>query len=157
PFTLFGHSAYAVLAASGLLLAVAGLVRGLAYYYEDYLLSSAAQEIVYSIRSRLYRHLNQLPLAFHQHRRRGDLLVRLSADIVLLLDVLIDATVELGTGAVLLVLMLVVMFAVDPVLTAVSLCVMPLIALVGVLYGPRIRVTAKQQRKREGQVSAAMH
>jgi ATP-binding cassette subfamily B protein len=157
PFTVFGHSPYDMLAAAGLVLAVAALVRGIAYYYEDYLLSSAAQEIVYSIRRRLYRHLHRLPLAFHQRRSTGDLLVRLSADIVLLRDVLIDAIVNLGSGLVLIVLMLTVMLYVDPVLTGISMVVMPLIALLSAVYARRIRVNTKRQRKREGQVAAAMH
>jgi ATP-binding cassette, subfamily B, bacterial len=157
PFTIFGHSRYDFLAAAGLWLAVAGLVRGIAYYYEDFLLSSAAQEIVYAIRARLYRHLHRLPLAFHQRRSRGDLLVRLSSDIVLLRDVLIDSTVNLGTNALVLALMLGVMLAVDPVLTGISLGVMPPIFLLTLLYGRRIRASSKQQRKREGQVAAAMH
>jgi ATP-binding cassette subfamily B protein len=157
PFTLFGRSSYDLLAAAGLALAIAALVRGVAYYYEDYLLSSAAQEIVYSIRRRLYRHLHGLPLSFHQRRSTGDLLVRLSSDIVLLRDVLIDSIVNLGSGLILIVLMLAVMLFVDPVLTGISLLVMPLIAGLSVFYGRRIRVTSKQQRKREGQVAAAMH
>jgi ATP-binding cassette, subfamily B, bacterial len=157
PFTLLGHSSTDLLAAAGIALTLAGLVRGISYYYEDYLLSSAAQEIVYRIRARLYRHLHRLPLAFHQRRSTGDLLVRLSSDIILLRDVLIDSIVNLGTGAIMLVLMLAVMLAVDPVLTAVSLGVMPLILLLTAFYGRRIRVNSKQQRKREGQVAAAMH
>jgi ATP-binding cassette, subfamily B, bacterial len=157
PFTLLGHSSTDLLATSGIALALAGVVRGISYYYEDYLLSTAAQEIVYRIRARLYRHLHRLSLSFHQRRSTGDLLVRLSSDIVLLRDVLIDSVVNLGTGAIMLVLMLAVMLAVDPVLTAVSLGVMPLILLLTTFYGRRIRVNSKQQRKREGQVAAAMH
>jgi len=157
PFTVFGHSPYDLLAAAGLALAIAALVRGVAYYYEDYLLSSAAQEIVYSIRRRLYRHLHRLPLSFHQRRSTGDLLVRLSSDVVLLRDVLIDSVVNLGSGLVLIVLMLAVMLFVDPVLTGIALLVMPLIAILSAFYGRRIRVSSKRQRKREGQIAAAMH
>ena len=157
PFTVFGHSPTDLLAASGAVLALAGLIRGVSYYYEDYLLSTAAQDIVYGIRARLYRHLHRLPVAFHQRRPTGDLLVRLSADIILLRDVLIDAVVNVGTGAILLLLMLAVMFAVDPVLTVVSLVVMPLILALTVYYGRRIRVNSKHQRRQEGQVAAAMH
>ena len=157
PFTIFGRSSYDLLAAAGLALAVAALVRGIAYYYEDYLLSSAAQEIVYSIRRRLYRHLHRLPLSFHQRRSTGDLLVRLSSDILLLRDVLIDSIVNLGSGLVLIVLMLAVMLFVDPVLTGIALLVMPLIAVVSAFYGRRIRVSSRRQRKREGQIAAAMH
>jgi len=157
PFLIFGHSRYEVLAASGLFLAVAALIRGVSYYYEDYLLSSAAQEIVYGVRTRLYRQLHRLPLSFHQSRPTGDLLVRLSSDIILLRDVLIDATVNVGTGIVLLFLMLGIMLVVDPVLTAVAVSVMPLIAVLAWLYGRRIRANASKQRKQEGRVAAVMH
>src|SRR6266446_2001122 len=90
------------------------VVRRFAYYWQDFLLSRAAQEIVYGIRSRLYRHLHSLPMSFHQRSSTGDLLVRLSSDIVLLRDVLIDSIVNLSTGIVLVVLMFGVMMAVDP-------------------------------------------
>ena len=157
PFTIFGTSPYHLLAAAGLILALAGLIRGIAYYYEDYLLSSAAQEIVYGIRARLYRHLHRLPLSFHRSRPTGDTLVRLSSDMVLLRDTLVDSTVNLGTGVILLGLMLSIMLIVDPVLTGVAVLVMPLVVVLGALYGRRIRATSKRQRKREGQVAAVMH
>jgi ATP-binding cassette subfamily B protein len=157
PFLIFGDSSYDLLAAAGVVLASAGLLRGVSYYYEDYLLSTTAQETVYDIRTRLYRHLHRLPLAFHQRRSIGDLLVRLSADIVLLRDVLIDSVVNLASGLILVVLMLAVMLLVDPVLTGISVAVMPVIVLLSATYGKRIRETANKQRSREGHLAAAMH
>jgi ATP-binding cassette subfamily B protein len=156
-FTVFGSSPYDILAAAAALLVAAGIVRGAAYYYEDFLLSSAAQEIVYRIRARLYRHLHSLPVAFHQQRRAGDTLVRLSADIIVLRDMLVDSIVNIGTGILMVVLMLAVMFAVDPVLTLLSLASMPLVVLVSALYGRTIRATSRKQRKQEGQVASLMH
>src|SRR5436853_6122509 len=67
-FTPFGRSPYAILAAAGLVVALIGVVRAIAYYYEDSMLSRAAQQIVYGIRTRLYAHLHRLPLAYHQQR-----------------------------------------------------------------------------------------
>jgi len=156
-FTFFGTSPYDILAAAAVVLVIAGLVRGVAYYYEDFLLSTAAQEIVYRIRARLYRHLHSLPVAFHQRRRTGDTLVRLSADIIVLRDVLVDSIVNIGTGLLMVVLMLAVMFAVDPLLTLLALASMPLVALLSALYGRSIRASSRKQRKREGQVAALMH
>src|SRR2546428_9002505 len=156
-FTPFGRSPYAMLGAAGLALGLIGLVRGVAYYYEDFLLSRAAQQIVYAIRTRLYRHLHRLPLSFHQQRKTGDTLVRLSSDIILMRDVLIDAIVSLGTGLILLLMMVAVMALVDPLLTAVALLVMPAIFALAFFYGRRIRINSQKQRKREGQVAAAMH
>jgi ATP-binding cassette subfamily B protein len=157
PFTVFGTTPTALLAGAGLILAVLGIVRGMAYFWQDYLLSRAAQQIVYGIRTRLYRHLHRLPLAFHQRRSTGDLLVRLSSDIVLLRDVLIDSIVNLSSGIVLVVLMLIVMVIVDPVLTVAAAVVMPMVVVLSTIYGGRIRSNAKRQRKREGQAGAIMH
>jgi len=156
-FTPFGGSPYAMLGAAGLALGLIGIVRGVSYYYEDFLLSRAAQQIVYAIRTRLYRHLHRLPLSFHQQRKTGDTLVRLSSDIILMRDVLVDAIVSLGTGLILLLMMIVVMALVDPLLTAIALIVMPAIFALAFFYGRRIRVNSQKQRKREGQVAAAMH
>jgi ATP-binding cassette subfamily B protein len=156
-FTPFGTSQTRILIAAGVALAIIGVVRAVSYYYEDFMLSKAAQQIVYAIRTRLYAHLHRLPLSFHQERKTGDLLVRLSSDIILLRDILVDAIVSLGTGVILIVMMVIVMALVDPVLTAVALAVMPVVFALSFFYGRRIRVNSRKQRKREGQVAAAMH
>jgi ATP-binding cassette subfamily B protein len=156
-FTPFGHSPYAILVAAGLAIALIGLVRAVAYYYEDSMLSRAAQQIVYGIRTRLYAHLHRLPLSYHQERKAGDTLVRLSSDIVLLRDVLVDAIVSLGTGLLTILMMIIVMALIDPVLTGVALLVMPVVFALSYFYGRRIRTNSQKQRKREGQVAAAMH
>lgn len=157
PFQMFGTSSHALLAAAAVLLAIAGLVRGIAYYYEDFLISSAAQEIVYGIRARLYRHLHLLSMSFYARRRAGDTLVRLSTDIIVLRDILIDTVVNLGSSVILIVMMGTVMMIIDPVLTVVSMLVVPLIILLTAVYGGALRTTAKKQRKREGQVASVMH
>jgi ATP-binding cassette subfamily B protein len=156
-FLVFGPTPTDILTAAAVTLMVAGLVHGVSYYFQDFLLSTAAQEIVYSIRTRLYRHLHRLDLAFHINRPVGDTLVRLSADIVMLRDVLIDGVVTLGSGLIMLVLMLVVMLLVDPVLTALAISVMPLAFVITWIYGGQIRLRSRKQRRREGQVAALMH
>jgi ATP-binding cassette subfamily B protein len=156
-FTPIGHSSYAILAAAGIALALIGVVRAVSYYYEDSMLSRAAQQIVYGIRTRLYAHLHRLPLSYHQQRKAGDTLVRLSSDIILLRDVLVDAIVSLGTGVMLILMMIIVMAMIDPELTGVALLVMPVVFALTYFYGKRIRSNSQKQRKREGQVAAAMH
>src|SRR5215468_10545491 len=145
-FTPFGTSQTEILIAAGVALAIIGVVRAVSYYYEDFMLSKAAQQIVYAIRTRLYAHLHRLPLSFHQERKTGDLLVRLSSDIILLRDILVDAIVSLGTGVILILMMIFVMALVDPVLTAVALAVMPVVFALSYFYGRRIRVNSQKQR-----------
>jgi ATP-binding cassette subfamily B protein len=156
-FLVFGPSPTDILAAAAVVLMVAGVVHGVSYYYQDYLLSSAAQEIVYAIRTRLYRHLHRLDMSFHISRHVGDTLVRLSADIIMLRDVLIDSVVTLGSGLIMVVLMLTVMVIVDPVLTALTVTTMPLAFVIAYAYADPIRVRSRKQRKQEGAVAAVMH
>jgi ABC-type multidrug transport system fused ATPase/permease subunit len=156
-FLVFGGHPTDILAAAAVALVAAGLVHGVAYYHQDYMLASAAQEIVYAIRTRLYRHLHSLPLSFHVTRQVGDTLVRLSADVILLRDVLIDFIVNLGSGIVMLVLMLTVMVLVDPVLTLLAVATMPAAFVITWVYGDQIRIRSRKQRKREGEVGALMH
>jgi ATP-binding cassette subfamily B protein len=156
-FLVFGPTPTDILTAAAVVLMAAGVVHGIAYYYQDYLLSSAAQEVVYAIRTRLYRHLHRLDMSFHVNRHVGDTLVRLSADIIMLRDVLIDMIVTLGSGLIMLVLMLAVMVIVDPVLTALAVATMPLAFMITYVYGDQIRVRSRKQRKREGEVAALMH
>ena len=156
-FLVFGPHPVDILTAAAVVLMGAGIVHGVSYYYQDYLLSTAAQDIVYGIRGRLYRHLHRLDLTFHVNRHVGDTLVRLSSDIVMLRDVLIDGIVTLTSGAIMLVLMLIVMTLVDPVLTLVAIATMPLAFVITSVYGEQIRVRSRKQRKREGDVAALMH
>jgi ATP-binding cassette subfamily B protein len=156
-FLVVGPTPTEILTVATVLLMFAGLLHGISYYYQDLLLSTAAQDIVYSIRTRLYRHLHRLDLSFHVNRPVGDTLVRLSADIVMLRDVLIDGLVTVGSGLIMLVLMLIVMLLVDPVLTVLAISVMPPAFVITWIYGEQIRVRSRKQRKREGQVAALMH
>src|SRR5437588_13031582 len=112
--------------------------------------------MVDSIRRRLYRHLHRLPLSLHQGPSTGDLLVRLSSDILLLRDVLIDSIVNLGSGLVLIVLMLTMMLFVDPVLTGIALLLLPLIAVVSAFYGRRICGSWRRKHQHDRQIEAAL-
>jgi ABC-type multidrug transport system fused ATPase/permease subunit len=156
-FLVFGPTPTDILTAAAVTLMFAGIVHGISYYYQDYLLSTAAQEVVYAIRTRLYRHLHRLDMSFHVNRHVGDTLVRLSADIIMLRDVLIDMIVTLGSGLVMVVLMLVVMVIIDPVLTALTVTTMPLAFVITYAYADQIRIRSRKQRKREGEVAALMH
>lgn len=156
-FVVFGSTPSDILAAASVALIGVGILQGVAYYQQDFLLASAAQEIVYAIRSRLYRHLQLLPMSFHMSRPVGDTLIRLSSDIVVLRDVLIDFIVTVAAGAVMIVLMLTVMVLIDPVLTVLAAATMPLAFVITYVYGDQIRARSRKQRRREGEVAALMH
>ncbi|MBI5836438.1 MAG: ABC transporter ATP-binding protein [Candidatus Eisenbacteria bacterium] len=142
-----------LLLSAGILLAAAAL-SGLFGYGQTFFLSRAGQRIVTSLRERMFDHLQRLSLAFHRGSRTGDLLVRLTGDVNVLSDVLVEASMQVAGRLTLVVGMLTVMFLVDAPLTLAAVSVLPFMAWVVHRYSRRIRQAARSQRRREGAIAS---
>jgi len=140
-------------AAFGVLLVSA--LGGLAAYAQTIVLAEVGQRVVARIRRDLFRHLLRLPVTFHSGRRSGDLLMRLTGDIVLLRELVVSALLD-GAGSLLLLAgTLALMAWLDPILTLLSLAVTPLVAFAGAALGARIRRAVRRARTREGALSGS--
>jgi ATP-binding cassette subfamily B protein len=149
PLMLLGAASVAVL-----LLAAA---RGQFYYEQNVRTATAGQAVVMSIRRLLFRHLQTLPLSFHRNARGGDLLMRLTGDIVMLREMVVAALVTLLTQGLVIVGILAIMGTLNLRLTLVGLLVVPLLFVVLSVFRLRLVNAATRQRKREGRLAASMH
>ena len=143
----------AVLFACGALLAISAL-WGLLSYGQTYLTARAGQDVVFSLRRRVFGHLQLLPLAFHQRQQRGDLLMRLTGDTNVLRDMLVNALLGGVAAVLLLTLMTVVLLLMDWRLSLFVLALLPLLALTTLHFSVRIRDATRRQRRNEGRVGA---
>lgn len=139
-----------ILALSIVLLALAS---GLLYYYQQLLAAQVGQRAVADVRLELYRHLQRLSFSFHDRRRTGDMLARLTSDIRFLRDIFISLPISLGAELSLLIGMLVVMAVMDPALTLVASISVPAIALLLRTYQKPMRNAMRRQRDREGDIA----
>ena len=105
--------------------------------------------VVIRVRDRVYRHLQNLPMAFHDKARHGDLITRVTRDVNLLRDVTATAILPLLGSFFVLLGMTVVMFWLNWKLALLSLVILPLYWATTVLLGRRIKKTARKQRERE--------
>ena len=110
--------------------------------------------VVSWLRDELYTHLHRLPLAFHTKARAGDLTVRLVGDIGVMKDVAVTALLPLITNLLILAGTAIVMFWFNWELAIVALALLPLLALAIRRLGRRIHVTAREQRRHEGELAA---
>jgi len=110
--------------------------------------------VVSWLRDELYTHLHRLPLAFHTKARAGDLTVRLVGDIGVMKDVAVTALLPLITNLLILAGTAIVMFWFNWELAIVALALLPLVALAIRRLGRRIHVTAREQRRHEGDLAA---
>ncbi len=128
-------------------------VRGLLYYYQKLLTARVGQQATAELRMELYRHLQRLSFTFHDRRRTGDLLSRLTGDIRLLRDIFISLPLALVSELILVIGMIVVMFAMDWSLTLLALLALPSLVVMLRMYQGPMRKAQRRQREREGDIA----
>jgi ABC-type multidrug transport system fused ATPase/permease subunit len=102
----------------------------------------------------LYGHLQQLSFRFHDRRRTGDMITRLTSDIRFLRDVFISLPLAMMSELFLVAGMLVVMFLMDWSLTLLALVTLPGLALMLRMYQRPMRKAIRRQREREGEIAS---
>ncbi len=71
------------------------LVRSLLTFVTQYFIGNTGERITAELRSRLYQHLQALPVAYYQQRRAGDTLTLLSTDAAIISGFVTDTAVQL--------------------------------------------------------------
>lgn len=145
-----GDALLAVCATSIFLVAV--LVSA-ASFAETTLLAGIGQNVIAAIRLDLYRHVQALSQSFHDTTSAGDLLTRLTGDVRMLRDLLVNAVMFIGARALVFAGMLTVMLLMDWQLTLVALSVLPALALTSGYFVSRVKAAARRQRKSESRIA----
>jgi ATP-binding cassette, subfamily B, bacterial len=109
-------------------LALAG-VQFLAGRYETEAVARAGQRVLFSVRTKLFRHLQTLSLDFYERERTGRLVARMTSDIDAMSDLVTDGLVTLVTALITMVGVVVILVVLDWQLALATLVVAPLIGL----------------------------
>ena len=102
-----------------------------------------AQRSLASLRSAMYNHLMSLPLPFFHEKRIGELTNRLQSDIGVLQETFTSTLAEFIRQIVIIVGGIALLVYQSPSLTGFMLLVLPLVVILGVAFGSRIRKYAK--------------
>src|SRR5690242_2381300 len=153
PFTLTNDDLVllAVVACAFVGIAIAGAV---ASFCSDYWLERAGERIVHNLRTATYQHLQRLSLAFHDRRPKGDLVTRVTGDVSAIGDLFAQTLGTLASAVLVLLGMLVVTLLIDPVLALATFLVAPPLAAVTAHYQKKIRLAARRQRAKEGEIAS---
>jgi ATP-binding cassette, subfamily B, bacterial len=90
---------------------------------------SFGQRMVYDLAAKLFAHIQRLSLRFHTTSTVGDLIRRVTSDCGCVSVIIKDGVLTIITSVVTLLTMFVVMWKISPMLTLLSLGVLPLIVL----------------------------
>lgn len=143
----------ALVAISSSILLIA-VLRGACSYYQSYLTAKIGYQMVYTLRSELFSHLQRLSLSFHNRARSGEILNKLTSDTNALKDVFAESVLTVATHVLTVFSMFVIMFILNWQLSLIVLATFPVLFIA--LYGlyKKIRVTVRSQRKQEGRIAS---
>ncbi len=115
-----------------------------------YLLTEVGEKSLADMRTELYGRLLSQPMSFYSEQRVGDLSNRISSDLSQIQDAISFTFAEFLRGIFTLIIGLSFIFWISTELALVMLAVVPLIAVVAVVFGVRIR---KMARKAQDQLA----
>jgi ATP-binding cassette subfamily B protein len=120
----------------------------------SYILTVVGERVAASIRTRLYDHLQRLPLAYHEGTPTGELTTRLTGDVDKVRALLTVTFVEASTHVLTLAGMAGVLLILDWQLSLALLLVLPLLLLTVSGFRARIRTVEQSARNSEGDLAA---
>ena len=139
-------------------LAIIGLtlLQTIFHYGRTYLLESLAQRVVYDMRNDIFRHLQRLSFSYYDEAQTGQIITKVLEDTSVIRQFFSMATRMFLITSLLLIGVSVVLFALDWQLALVSLAVMPVIAVVAVVMGVKLRPMFRYIQDRFGVVTGLM-
>jgi subfamily B ATP-binding cassette protein MsbA len=120
------------------------LLSSLIGFVEYLLVSYAGNRIVMDMRIRLFSHLQQMPVAFFDKARSGDLTSHLSNDVTVLQQTLTDDLVRLAGQVVTLVGGVVMAVVIDWRLTLIVVSLLAAVLGMFMLFGRRVRKLSRE-------------
>jgi len=120
-------------------------------------LARGGRSLGYAMRVTLYSHLQRLSLAFHNRRRTGDMLRRVTSDIEQVETFVIASLSDIAGSVLLLIGTLTFLFFQSWQVMALAVLVVPALSLITNYFSQRITATARLQRAREADLASAAH
>lgn len=122
-------------------------------YGQNILMISTAQKTSSDIRKDLFTNLQKLPLRYFDTHSSGDLMSRLTNDVDNINVILSQGVVQLFSGIIMIIGMIIAMLLLSPILTLIALAMMPLMFLGTRLIARKTQPFFVAQQKELGQLN----
>ena len=138
------------------LLAYVGLTlaEGIVTFSDEYLSDWVGGRFIVSLRTQLFEHLNTLSLGFFDRNPLGDVLARLTDDVEEIEELMLGGLASALSYAFQLLFFVAALFYLDWQLAIVSLFVAPLFWLAARYFSRKIKLAAREERRRSGSIGA---
>ncbi|MEJ7738452.1 MAG: ABC transporter transmembrane domain-containing protein [Chitinophagaceae bacterium] len=109
-----------------------------------YLFTAVGENALADMRKDIYQRMITMPMDFFGQRRVGELSSRISADLSQIQDAVTSTLAEVLRGILTLLIGIGLILYISPKLTGVMLSVVPVIVIVAVIFGKRIRLFSRK-------------
>jgi len=132
----------------GLILLGAGLD-----YAQTILLNYVGQNIMHRLRTELFNKIQHMKMSFFDHFSSGRLLTRVTNDVEALNELFSGVLINLFRDAVMIIGLVWVMFSMNTTLALVSICTVPVIAVIAVIYRKAARKNFVRMKRAVGRIN----
>ncbi len=147
-----GESRFAILHFAAFGVIAIAVVGAISSYGEKYFTTSVGQWVMHDLRRTLYFHIQRLSLAFHNEKRTGDLISRVTSDIDAIQSFITSALLDTVINVLTLVGLIGVMFYLNFKFTLIALSVTPVLFVVVYSFTRRIKQASRDVRKKESDI-----
>jgi len=128
----------------------------LSSYFEKYLTTSVGQWVMHDLRRVLYSHIQRLSLSYHDQKRTGDLISRVTTDIDAVQNLVSSVLLGMLVNVLTLAGMVLVMLYLNWEFTLIAMLIAPGLFLVVFYYTRTIKKASRAVRRKEGEVVSVL-
>lgn len=153
---LIGTDKLSILNFAAIAVILIALFGAISSYGEKYLTTSVGQWVMHDLRRVLYSHIQKLSLSYHDQKRTGDLISRVTSDIDAVQNLISNVLLGMLVNVLTLIGMLGVMFYLNWQFTLIAMVVAPGLFWAVYHYTRRIKEASRDVRRKEGEVVSVL-
>jgi ATP-binding cassette subfamily B protein len=146
-----------VLIALSSALAGAGLLDAFVKYLQAWTSARIGQGLVLNLRSQVFRHVQQQPLAFFTRSQTGSLVSRLNTDVIGAQQAVTSLLSQTLSVVLMLVFSLSALFALSWQITSIAIVVIPFFVILGKVIGKRLQRLAREGMQLDADMGSMMN
>ena len=128
-------------------------IYSLAIFLQNYWMIGIGQKIVYTLRKQLFEKFHLLPISYFDKRQQGELMSRVTNDIDNINNTLNQSVIQIFSSTITLIGTVTVMLILSPVLTAITMTIIPLLFIGMRIITKRTGPLYKIQQKDLGELN----
>ncbi|MFW5878999.1 MAG: ABC transporter ATP-binding protein, partial [Myxococcota bacterium] len=140
-----------------LMMVAVGVVKGLSYFGQFFLMGMTGQRVVVDLRRHLFRHLLSMPAGWFSRRHSGDLISRFTHDVVQVETAVTYAAASVFRDGMQVLVLLALSFYLDWRLALIAFGVIPVTLYPLIRFARRLRKHTGDSNRLMGRISERVH